>query len=80
MATWAALAAGAPGCPGPALEKNSSCWCCFIPTAAVQSLRGTVSTEASLAACQHWAVPSSREDEGDVRRGHKINTESAIRR
>jgi len=72
---------GSTGFSWPGSEQSSSsCCCCFLPAAAVRSLRGTVSTAALLASCQHWAMPSPVEDEGDVRRGHKINTESIIRR
>lgn len=45
----------------------------------MQSLRGRASAEDLLAACQDWAMPSNVED-GDVRCGHKINTESIVRR
>lgn len=69
------------GAPSPALEQSSSsCRPCFIPAVPGQSSRGTASAEASLVAWQRRAVPCSIEDEGDARRGHKMKTESMMRK
>lgn len=70
---WVMLSAGAAGFPGIASEQQL-----LLPLFYLSS--GHAVTEASLAAGQHQAVFSGAEDEGDVRCGHKISTESSIRR